>query len=340
MNRPEQVTGAMTHERLCEIIKEFVQLSPYGTVVTCGGEPMIDTEKWFRLSRVTQEQGLKFLSVSNGTFIQTPEMAERVILEGSDEITISLDHFIPEIHDRMRGVPGSFEKATRALRLLLEARARHPECNKPIMAMGLIGKSTYLELEAFHDFVLNEIGADKLKLNMIQPSFSTRPKRDRFFEEEGDVDYQQLRKMLDICDQRFSLGMNPVWKDMVAMYFRSISRCEDRDKGWRSQAGTDECICNSVDRNIVLDIDGNARYCFGRDFYSFPLQQPGDMSIFWERRGAWRQKMNACNRCCAISHSLRMEPGTLAGVRKTEQFIEKSINIDRCGSATDAAACA
>lgn len=328
MNRPEHTVGTMSDERLCEIIEEFAQLSPYGTVVTCGGEPMIDTERWFRLCRATQQQGLPFLSVSNGSFIQTPEMAERVILEGSDEITISLDHFIPEIHDRMRGVPGAFEQATRALRLLLEARARHPESSKPIMAMGLIGKSTYLELEDFHDFVLNELGADKLKLNMIQPSFSSRPRRDRFFEEEGAVDHQQLRKVLDRCDQRFSLGMNPTWQDMVVMYFRSISRCEDRVNGWRSQARTDECICNSVDRNIVLDIDGNARYCFGRDFYSFPLQQPGDMSIFWGQRGAWRQKMNACNRCCAISHSLRMESGTLAGARKTEQFIEKSLSIN------------
>jgi len=238
------------------------------------------------------------------------------------------NHYLPEIHDRMRGVPGAFEKATRALRLLLEARERHPESRKPIMAMGLIGKTTYQKLDAFHDVVLNKIGADKLKLNMIQPSFATEPKSDSFFEEEGGVNPRRLRKILDRCDKRFSLGMNPVWKDTVVMYFRSISRCKDRSKGWHSQARTDECICNAVDRDIVVDIYGTARYCFSRNFYNFPLQKPGDLETFWESRGAWRDKMNSCNRCCGISHSLRAESGTLAGVRKAEEFIFKNLGPD------------
>lgn len=327
-NRPEEVASTRTHERIREIIAEFARLSPYGSVATCGGEPMIDPEEWFWLSRVVHEHGLPFLSVVNGTFIQTPEMAERVILEGADEISISLDHYIPEIHDRMRGVPGAFEKATRALRLLLEARERHPEHHKPIMAMGLIGKTTYRELEAFHDFVLNEIGADKLKLNMLQPSFCTEPKKDRFFEEEGDVNPRRLRKILNRCNKRFSLGMNPVWIDMVVMYFRSISRCKDRDKGWRSQARTDECICSAVDRDIVVDIYGTAHYCFSRDFHNFPLQKPGDLKVFWESRGVWRDEMSACNRCCGISANLRAESGTLAGVRKAENFILKNLGPD------------
>ncbi len=330
-NRPEEVPGEMSDQRLGEIFREFAALSPFGAAVTCGGEPMIDAERWFRLCRVSREHGLPMYSVTNGTFIQTPEMAERVILEGADEICVSLDHFRPEIHDRMRGVPGAFDKACRAVRLLLEARARHPECRKPIMVMGLIGKSASRELEAFHAFVLNDLGADKLKLNMIQPSFSTSLTNDVFFEEEGAVDPRQLRKALDRCDRRFALGMNPAWKDQVVMYFRSVSRCRSRIRGWRSGARTRECICNSVDRNIVLDINGTARFCFARSFLSHPLRKPGDMKIFWDQRPEWREKMLACNLCCAISHSMRSESGTFGGIRKAEAFIEKSLKRQTAG---------
>ena len=44
--------------------------------------------------------------------------------------------------------------------------------------MGLIFDENWRDLEAFYDFVLNDIGADKLKLNFLQPSFG----------EDGEVD--------------------------------------------------------------------------------------------------------------------------------------------------------
>ncbi len=323
-NKLEDVVDGRTPERIQEIFSEFAQMSPHGTVVTCGGEPMYDPEHWFWLCKTAHQNGLPLLSVVNGTFIQTPEVAERVMLEGADEISISVDHYLPEIHDRMRGIPGSYDKALRALRLLLEARAQHPEVNKPIIVMALIGKSNYRGLEEFYDLVLNKIGADKLKLNMIQPTFG-RPKHDRVFVEESDVDPSELKKILNRCDKRFSLGMNPVWKKHVVMYFRSLAHHKDLGKGWRSKASTLQCICNAFDRNIVIDIYGNARHCFSHEFHNLELKKPGDLKAFWDARGAWRAEMNRCNKVCGISHSLRAESGTKAGVRKAERFIEQSL---------------
>ena len=325
-NSPEDMAGTRSPERIQEIFAEFKQMSPYGTVVTCGGEPMFDPEHWFWLCRTARENGLPILSVVNGSFIQTPEVAERVILEGSSEISISLDHYVPEIHDRMRGVPGAYDKAVRALQLLLEARARHPEVKKPIIVMALVGASNYRGLEAFYDLALNQIGADRMKLNMVQPTFGM-PKVDRFFREESAVDPRELRAIIDRCDQRFSLGMNPVWKKHVCMYFRSLARHKDLGKGWRSQVRTEQCICNSFDRNIVVDIYGTARYCFSHDFYNAALKKPGDLKAFWDARGEWRDEMNRCRKVCGISHSLRSDSSTMAGVRKAERFIEQSLAL-------------
>ncbi len=323
-NKNPDQSNHRTPQRTHELIAEFAQLSPHGVVVTCGGEPMLDLEEWLALCRVSRESGLPFFSVTNGILIQTPEMAERLILEGPDEISLSLDSPDPEIHDRMRGMSGAFDKTVRALRLLLEARARHPEIQKPIIVMGLVCKTTYRDLESFFDLVLNQIGADKLKLNIVQPTFG-RPKRDRFFEEEGEVNPRRLRKSLNRCDQRFSLGLNPVWIDHAVMYFRSLPSSDERAKGWRSHAGTKKSICNAVDRNIEVDLYGNARHCFSSDFGLFPLKKEGDLRAFWASREARRDEMLRCNRFCAISHSLRAESATLAGVRKAELFIEKSL---------------
>ena len=61
-----------------------------------------------------------------------------MIVEGPHEISISLNSPRREVHDRTRGVRGAFDKAVKALRLLLEARARVPGSRSRIFVMGLV----------------------------------------------------------------------------------------------------------------------------------------------------------------------------------------------------------
>ena len=145
-------------------------MHPGGAVVICGGESMLDLEDYFAIAGDCRELGLRCLSVINGTRVRDPERADRMILAGPHEISVSLNSHRAELHDRTRGVKGAFAKAVKALRLLLEARARN-SADTRIYAMGLIFDENYREIDAFYDFVLNDVGADKLKLNFIQPSF-------------------------------------------------------------------------------------------------------------------------------------------------------------------------
>ena len=54
-----------------EILQEFSELSPSGAVVICGGEPMLDLEDYFAITRESRRLGLKSLSVVNGTRIRS-----------------------------------------------------------------------------------------------------------------------------------------------------------------------------------------------------------------------------------------------------------------------------
>ncbi len=51
---------------------------------------------------------------TNGTTI-TPDLARRLRSYGVDQLNISIDSFIPEEHDKFRGVPGSWEKTFNGL---------------------------------------------------------------------------------------------------------------------------------------------------------------------------------------------------------------------------------
>jgi MoaA/NifB/PqqE/SkfB family radical SAM enzyme len=239
-------------------------------------------------------------------------MAERMVRFGPDEISISLNSPDPALHDRTRGVPGAFDKAVTALRLLLAARARFPERGTRIYVMGLVFAGSYRDLEAFYDLVLGEIGADKLKLNFLQPSFGDGSGEDRFFAEQGRMDPEELAAILRRCEAKYGLGFNPVWIENVLMYVRSVNAGSDNERGWSAATRTSAHICNTYERNIMVDPYGFARLCFSSAFRGAQLHERGDLRRFWNGADDIRAQMRTCNALCGISHSVRRESATLA----------------------------
>ena len=165
--------------------------------------------------------------------------------------------------------------------------------------MGLIFDENYREIDAFYDFVLNEVGADKLKLNFLQPSFGHGGVVDEFFRDHHDVDPDELYDIIGACDEKYKLGLNPVWRDQVRMYFRSLRRAGDIERGWSSSAGTEQHICNTYERNVMVDHYGVARLCFSHNFPGMPLKKYGDLARFWEAAESIRRTMRAATSTAA-----------------------------------------
>jgi MoaA/NifB/PqqE/SkfB family radical SAM enzyme len=303
---PDSLSIARRHE----ILNEFSALSPHGTVVVCGGESMLDPDEYFAVSATCRSLGLRCFSVINGTRVATAEAAARMVREGPSEVTVSLNSHRADVHDWTRGAQGSFHSAVRALRLLLEARSSQPVPR--VYAMAVVAEFNYRELDALYHFVLRDIGADKLKLNMLQPTFGPRTWwfRDRFFAEQLVRDADALVEVIGACDTKYELQINPVWLRQVAMYHRSVRGNGFLGLGWRGPRGTAEHICNSYERNIMVDVRGNAGLCFNPAFPSTPLRRPGDLTAFWANSGPLRARMRRCNRYCGISHSVRREAAT------------------------------
>lgn len=302
-------------ERMRAVLEEFAGMNAAGKVVICGGDALLDLDDYLHISTNCRRLGLRAISVINGTRIRNERIAERLIREGAHEMAVSLNSHLPGLHDETRGVQGAFDKAVAALRLLLEARERTGAADTRIHVMGLIFDQNYLALEDFYDFVLNDIKADKLKLNFLQPSFGQQGQADPFFATHHRVDPDRLVQVLDRCDRRFGLGLNPVWKEHVRMYFRSLLDCPDIRRGWGSSARTAEHICNTYERNIMVDHYGFARLCFSTSFPGMQLRQRGDLLRFWQVAGPIRDQMRQCRQLCGISHSVRRETSTLASRR-------------------------
>ena len=319
--KEEPDPGHISIERRSEIIDEFAELNPEGTVVTCGGEGMLDLDRYFAITGQSRKSGLGCFSVTNGTIITDEAMAEQMIAEGPTEITISLNSHLPEVHDHTRGVAGSFDAATGAIRRLLTARQRLGK-STPVYAMAVICEQNYRELDAFYQFVLKDLGADKLKLNFLQPTFGPlqTASSDAFYRKNIISDYEELGRIIDSCDAKYGLNINPEWLRVVKLYHRSMHANDDASRGWLAK-GTEEPICNSYERNIMVDMFGEARLCFSDAFPGRMLRKRGDMAKLWYRSGRTCRKMAKCTACCGISHSVRRESCTI----KTSEDAETDI---------------
>lgn len=307
-NTDSEKASYLSLERRRELVAEFAELGGKN-VVTCGGEPMLDFEDYFDLMRAARSSGVGCLSVINGTRVQTVAAADRMIAEGPSEITVSLDHWREDENDRLRGKKGAHRLAVKALDLLLAARAR-ARAQTPIYIMTILSEDTWPTLDMFYRFALVGVGVDKLKLNILQPTFQSGPV-DEYFKGARVSDVQKCMAMIRECDRRWNIRRNPLWLAAVEMYLASVARCASPLLGWANR-GTEDAICNSYDRNIMVDLYGRARLCFSHSFPAALLVQRGDLARFWAGDSLpIRDQMVGCKQFCGISHSVRKEPSLL-----------------------------
>jgi len=91
------------------------ELSFLGTKFLCisGGEPLLK-KGVFSIVQKAKEKNLQVELITNGTMV-SDGVAKRLVESGIDIITFSIDASRSDLHDHIRGVTGSWEKATRGM---------------------------------------------------------------------------------------------------------------------------------------------------------------------------------------------------------------------------------
>lgn len=104
-------TASLARDDVFAVMEQAREIG-FGTISFCGGEPFVH-EDFVEIGARAIELGFKVQLTTNGSLV-TAEKLER--LRGLDCLTVSIDA-LAETHDRIRGVPGAFARAVRALRL-------------------------------------------------------------------------------------------------------------------------------------------------------------------------------------------------------------------------------
>lgn len=113
LDRSPELSGEEARRVVDILAGQGVMFVNYGT-----GEPLL-RDDLFPLTEYAVGKGLKVTMNSNGSLIDETA-ADGIAGAGFHSVGISIDSADPEMHDRFRRMPGSFEKAMRAARLLRE----------------------------------------------------------------------------------------------------------------------------------------------------------------------------------------------------------------------------
>ncbi len=246
----DEPAGLPTSEKL-KIVSEFASWNPNGEVVLTGGEPFLKVDEVFQVFDLCRELRITCSVNTNGSII-TGELIDRIISHGPRYLVISLDSHEPEVHDFHRGVPGGFEKTEALLRALVNQRCEQRKLKTEFIVNTVI---TNLNIEHIDETMRfsESIGVDGITLQMLSPTFYRIGRYDKFFENHFFSDKPAaINSIQRIIDQ----------KDKFP-----ILRTTSSDLFWMQKyiinpLHTVDPICNSHERNIVIDHIGNARLCF------------------------------------------------------------------------------
>ena len=104
---------------LKKVFEECKKFSP--SIQLVGGEPLL-YPKFLDLLKMAKENGLIASITTNGVLLE--KFAKEIVDSGLEFLAVSVDSSEPSVHDKIRGVGGTFDKTAKGLRSLLNYRGK------------------------------------------------------------------------------------------------------------------------------------------------------------------------------------------------------------------------
>ncbi|BAA80656.1 PqqE homolog [Aeropyrum pernix K1] len=117
----EPQPGELSTREALALVDQVVEFGrPYPILVITGGDPLMRRDFW-RILEYAVSQGLRVAVAPSVTPLLTREVVRRMARMGVARISISIDSGLPEVHDAIRGVPGTFKASVNIVREALAA---------------------------------------------------------------------------------------------------------------------------------------------------------------------------------------------------------------------------
>jgi MoaA/NifB/PqqE/SkfB family radical SAM enzyme len=298
----EPETTLRTEEKTA-LVHQLADWSPAATVVLTGGETMNKREEFFALSRACRQRGLTAAANANETRIDEGVL-NRLLTEGPRYLVISLDSHRRELHDWIRGVPGTHDQVVTALRgLIARKHVAYPHSDVRIVTNTIVFDQNVGELNEYVAFA-RELGVDGIMFQMLSRTFLLASKRDSFFEQHFPREAARVDAAIDGLLELKARGAPILTSENDLRWMKLYARNPDF---------IGEQVCGSAERNMMVDQHGDVQLCFsmrglmgGRalgNVRSWGLRELWESTLAAEAR----QVMAGCRQNCGMLNCHRKE---------------------------------
>lgn len=184
----------MTWEEYCVILEK---ISPYAKAVCfyVMGEPFLNPD-WYRIVKLTHEQGIKTIISSNGMLLE--ENMEKIFASGLDHLQVAVDGNDSQTHEQYR-VGSNYLKIMAALEKLSKMKDSRQCKNPEVVIQTLVTRQNENQIDEIKS-IMNQLGfgfktkkmhygRTEIVSNKNRPLFM--PSNERFVRMEGKSYYSK-----------------------------------------------------------------------------------------------------------------------------------------------------
>ena len=299
-----------------EIERLSATMPSFNEIWLSGGEPTLRDRLPDIIELFYRDNGVRSINFpANGVKPEKLEATLRDILARCPELRVNLNlalDGIGETHDRIRGVPGNYERALQSLRLLEELRQNE---------RGLrVHVNSVVCRENLHEMVpLGESMRDRFDLDGHYFQIIRGEPMDPELGEVSRLDLESLYRGLRPLHDHYAakvrarkgLLASATYLGVLSLYHEIQANNFDRHHRWPMP-------CTAGQNIAVVDANGDIRSCELRERLGNLRDYDGDWRRFWrsrerqdelsaiERDGCW------CTHVCFIHSSLKASPKAMA----------------------------
>lgn len=251
-----------------------------------GGEPLL-REETIKLANLAKKLGIFTFLNTNGTLINEDNV--KTIIKNFDQVIVSIDSINPELHDFFRGVKGTFKKALKAIKLLVENSKRKNQ----VAVQTVFSNKNYQEILHMQEFF------KKLKVPLFAQPIHNIPsslyKADDSFKISKE-EYIEIKRTVRSFLKNFTFCdpyINIAYKTIYKRYFEKFPEFLKNPNNLNNHF-----ICFAGSFSFLIDPVGNVFPCDGLRIPQGNIREKPLTKIWREMRNI-RKKISSIKRPCS-----------------------------------------
>jgi len=203
----EPMTDELTLQEAMHAIDELSNLGTEALIFS-GGEPLLRKDFILALAEYCVDLGIIPAMLSNGLLL-TRKVAEQLKDAGILAVGIPIDSVVPESHDKLRDLPGTFDRAIKAIKT-----AKDVGLEVVITTMAL--KDTYAEIPKRIEF-LDKLGIEQVAVYDLVPVGRGKDMMDQAMDQNQRTELiQYLYRTQETKDMVFTMsGGVPLYPELT-----------------------------------------------------------------------------------------------------------------------------